>query len=227
MDALPPVAIILITYKRTDYAIRTIESVQQNLKYDGEVTWYVADDGSPRKHYDEVMSAIKTNGGSVIGSHQTENTGYGNSANQAWKYLSNYKFVDNTLWLEDDWVMNREFNITPYSELLHHHNREIGMVRLTYIPLENLVTTIYREERYYFKLMKQNLYTYSGNPHMKHTNFMHSYGMMPEDRNPGRTEITYDHIVRETEGLDIVFPPEIYKPPFTHIGDEKSYEGDA
>ncbi len=224
---LPPVAIILITYKRTEYAVRTVESINKHLKYDGELTWYVADDGSPKEHFDTVKRAITGTGGSIVGEHQTANTGYGNSANEAWKYLADYKYIANTLWIEDDWVLTRPFDITPYSMLLHNHHREIGMVRLTYIPLNTFVQTIYRDERYYFRMLKKNLYTYSGNPHMKHVNFAHSYGWMPEDRNPGRTEMTYDHIVRETEGLDIIFPPEIYDPPFTHIGEEKSYEGEA
>lgn len=220
---LPTVGILLLTYERTEYAKRTVASVFNHLKYDGEIVWYVADDGSSATHFDEICAYICEHGGSLVSSHQTkaDNRGYGVNANTAWKWLHQNN-IDITFWLEDDWEMVRDFDITPHVNTIN--DGHAGMIRTAFIPLWASMKTTYHSEQYYLELLKDALYAYSGNPHLKHHDFALSYGFMPEDRNPGETEIAYDHIVRHTEGLPILIPAEICNPPFQHIGDVKSYE---
>lgn len=218
---MPSVGIILLTYQRTDYARRTIASVCKHLRYSGDLYWYVADDGSTKHHFDEVRACIISNGGSLYGAHQTgEVRGYGVNANKAWVFLHK-QAMDVTFWLEDDWVMVRDFDITPHVKTLL--DGYAGMIRTTYIPLGSMMTSVYFNNQYYLSLVKDGLYTYSGNPHLKHHDFALSYGLLPEGRNPGDTEIAYDHIVRHSEGSPIFVPAEVHSPPFIHIGEEKSY----
>lgn len=220
---MPPVGIILLTYERTDYAKRTVASVAKHLKYDGQLYWYIADDGSSREHFDRISYYVFDCGGVVISSHQTQegNRGYGVNANTAWKWLHQNK-IDITFWLEDDWEMVRDFDITPHVQTLDEGHA--GMIRTAFIPLWASMKAVHHSNKYYLELLKDALYAYSGNPHLKHHNFATSYGLMPEGRNPGETEIAYDHIVRHTEGVPILIPAEICDPPFQHIGEVKSYE---
>lgn len=221
--SLPPVGIILITYKRTDYAVRTVRSVGENLRYDGELGWYVADDGSSLDHYEMVKTAV-SNAGVLWGAHQTKRQGYGYSANTAWRSLYQDRGVPITLWLEDDWSLTRPLNITPYVSLLMEKSSEVGMVRLGYMPINLSLYSCGHAGRMYLHVSKSQQYAYSGNPHLKHFSFRTAYGELPESLNPGDTEIAYDHKIRTTSGPEIWWPLEIGdRPYFAHIGQEQSY----
>ena len=95
-------SIILLTYQRTDYAIRTVEAIHKNLEYGGVTEWIIADDGSHSSHVERVIESVKSN--KLINPdnirHFTKEQGYGAMANQAWHLaLGNV-----TLWLADrDW----------------------------------------------------------------------------------------------------------------------------
>lgn len=62
----PQLCIILITYLRTEMAVRTINGIVDKLDYPKElVSWYVADDGSPYEHMAAIFKTI-TDGGMNI-----------------------------------------------------------------------------------------------------------------------------------------------------------------
>lgn len=222
--ALQAVAIVLLTYERTGYAIRTIESAKQNLIYGRPFFWIVADDGSTPRHFDAVQGAISADeqGNGPSWTAFSEKLGYGGMANKAIQ-LAEQNGCSITFWLEDDWLTERPFDITPYVHLLASDNG-IGMVRLGHLPVGLDAESIGRDGRMYLDIQKSRQYCYSGNPHLKHRRFFEHYGMFPENRNPGDTEIYYDWVVREHDGPKIVWPLAIGDTfPFGHIGEEKSY----
>lgn len=220
----PPVGIILITYARTEYAVETIASNCEHLRYDGELGWWIADDGSSREHYETCIHAVRESGGQLFGAHQTNRDGYGRNANQAWTALYQEHGCEITLWLEDDWRLQRPLDISPYVRLLMERKDTIGMVRLGYMPVGLNLYTLGHNGHMYAKVMKDCLYAYSGNPHLKHTNFGRDYGYLPLGNNPGETEISYDHTFRHTKGVDVVWPLKIGDDPFYgHIGTVQSY----
>ena len=55
---LPLVVILLLTKDRTDYAVQTIHGIMRHLKYDGEMKWYVCDNGSYRVHVERIKKTI-------------------------------------------------------------------------------------------------------------------------------------------------------------------------
>jgi hypothetical protein len=61
-----PVVIILQTYARTDYALVTIKAAKANLQYP-DLRWFVADDGSDKKHLNAITRALK--GETIIDVH--------------------------------------------------------------------------------------------------------------------------------------------------------------
>ena len=227
MNHLPKVGIILITYERTDYAVETVGSVCANLRYDGEFGWYIADDGSRSEHVAAIQTAIRTGGHELWDMHQLrtpQEKGYGASANKAWKTLAEDHDAPITLWLEDDWRLNRPLDITPYVKALHQSHVDVGMIRLGHMPQALDLTTLGYDGRMYGNVKKTQQYAYSGNPHLKHVSYMASYGLMPTNENPGNTEIHYDHIFRTTSGVQIWWPFAIGdKPYFDHIGEVQSY----
>jgi len=206
-------SIILLTYARTDYAIRTIQGIRRHLMYDGDIEWIVADDGSHRSHFDAVVNEIG------YCKSITERQGYGANANWAWTSSKS----DVTLWLEDDWELKRDLDITPYVKFLREADYA-GMIRLGHMPINLDLHSCGYDGRMYLEVKKSHPYAFSGNPHLKHKRFG-QYGKYPEGKNPGDTEIAYDgQIRRHANGVSIYWPLLIGDNPFfAHIGENKSY----
>lgn len=210
--------IIFLTYQRTEYALRTIRSIQQNLCYDGEIKWIVADDGSHESHVNAVMDEI---GLDNILQMWTGKNSYGSNANWAWEAVQS----PITLWMEDDWELRNPLNVNPYTQLLENH-ADIGMVRLGLLPIDLALYSIGRDGIMYLDVSRKSNYAFSGNPHLKHERFK-GYGLYPEGLNPGETEIAYDYQIRHSDGFDgkIVWPVDLGSMgAFSHIGEVQSYE---
>jgi len=126
---MEPITIILQTYKRTAYALRTIAAARELLHYDGALRWYVADDGSPTEHWRAVVDGLLDIGAIVLAGHSIRQ-GYGKNANDAWRAASLYG--DLTFWLEDDFVLRERLDLTPHAYALMD-SPDLGMVRLGYI----------------------------------------------------------------------------------------------
>ncbi len=214
-----PIVVILLTYQRTEYAVRTIRAALAHLRYQGNLLWYVADDGSTAEHVAAVHEALA--GQKVIGAH-SERIGYGAGANKAWHVA--HEHADLTLWLEDDWELRAELDLTSYARLLTD-TPDIGMVRLGYLNLGMAGQVFGYDGKLYWRLERAvNPYVFTGHPSLRHRRFREAYGPYPEGLNPGQTELGYAWLFRSGQGPDIVFPAANGEwGPFGHIGAEKSY----
>ena len=115
-------------------------------------------------------------------------------------------------------------DIEPYVTLLETEE-SVGMIRLGHLPVGLDISSAGYNGRMYLHIQKTTQYAFSGNPHLKHTRFRGHYGDYPIGRNPGETEISYDHQIRTANGSSILWPLAIgdtYK--FAHIGEVSSYE---
>lgn len=217
---MPPVAIVFLTFKRTEYAVRTIRGICDHLRYQGDLLWYVSDDGSAPEHLAAVHSAL--DGQRIIGEH-SQHIGYGAGANKAWHVAHDH--ADLTLWLEDDWELRSEFDITPYAKLLNERP-ESGMVRMGYLNVGQEGYLFGHDGRLYWRLNRDvPTYAFTGHPSVRHRRFREAYGAYAEGLNPGETESAYAWQVRERkQGPEIVYPVGLGEwGPFHHIGAEKSY----
>jgi len=242
MNELPRLAICLLTYKRTEYALRTIEALTSNLIYPKELLgWYVADDGSNFDHVDKILNLLVSKKENVIGYH---NNKYSPKTGQGWnKGLGIcYQYSDYVLVMEDDWVLSGDFDmnpqnhpgkfeinpyikdgkldISPFIEMLSQRE-DVGMVRLGGLAVGNEVEIVGHNGHHYLKYLKTRPYAFSGNPHIRHSRFIKSYGWYAnEEFTPGELETEYDYRFRVTEGPDIWRPSDI---PgwgiFHHIGE--------
>jgi hypothetical protein len=123
-------AACLLTYERTEYAVRTVQSVCRNLQYEN-LAWYIADDGSRPEHVSEIVSALEAENAKIFGSH-SERLGPGPSWNLAIeKSLEQADFI---LWLEDDWELSVDLQVEPYVKLMQEVPK-VGMVRLGHMAI--------------------------------------------------------------------------------------------
>lgn len=207
--------IVLQTYKRTDYALAAIRGLKERLAYD--TSWFVVDDGSEPDHLEAIQDELK---GALIGIH-SERIGYGALANIAWQETGHRDPI--TLWLEDDWVLDRSFDPGHYIYMLST-TPAIGMIRLGRIPIGQRGEIIGDGSEVYLKLDRDIPYSFSGNPSIRHYRFYDIYGQYPTDLQPGDTEVAYDAQIKRIAGPDIVIPINIGTwGLFGHIGTEKSY----
>ncbi len=209
--------IVLQTYARTEYALLTVQAVNKHLKC--PLRWFIVDDGSHQAHLDAIADEIRP-AGELVGLH-SQRIGYGALANVAWRETAKHDPL--TLWLEDDWALQRDFDPAHYINLLNTYD-DIGMVRLACIPTGLISETVGDGPEAYLKLHKGTPYYFSGNPAMRHIKFYEAYGDYPTNLDPGNTELGYDAKIQGLPGPGIVIPVEIGTwGLFGHIGTEQSY----
>jgi len=227
MNDIPNLAICLVTYARTDLAVRTIRGVSEFLLWPKDKRkWFINDDGSPKEHVEVIRDMLSVCGETVgfMNTHRfgggTYNCGFG------WNLaLGNaHQYADYVLFLEDDWELKNQLDITRYVQMLDERE-DVGLVRLGTLAVGNTVEIVGHGGVHYLKYSREQAYAYSGNPSIRHARFTKAYGNFAEDRNPGDIELEFDWRFRHTAGPDIWRPAEINPwGAFAHIGTDKSYE---
>lgn len=216
----PPVVIILQTFARFDYAMRTIDAAVKHLEYP-DLRWYVSNNSGNEKHFNKVMDYLGDTGANIIGSHSEALT-YGAGANKSFRAADAVSTV--TLWLEDDWETRQPFPLENHVRLLLEDDN-VGMVRLAQIPIDLEGITCGFGGEIYLRLYKTRQYYFSGNPSLRHRRFFAAYNLYPEGLEPGATELAMDKQVQEQNGPDILIPIDVGSwGAFGHIGAIKSYE---
>lgn len=213
------ICVVLVTFNRTEYAVRTIRAAIKNLKFDRNIYWYLADAGSREEHYKACQDELGQQ--QVIGTHH-EYISPGHNWNRAFNFA--FEKMDFVLRLEDDFELQKELNITPYVVALEEKPL-MGIVRLGGLPVGLDCGTIGINGIHYLLMYRTTQYAYSGNPLIMHKRFWDHYGGYHEDMKPGTTELEYDNRFREKDGPAIIWPVEIGGwSCFGHIGAVKSIE---
>ena len=210
----PKVAILVITYKRTALAARTIQGVLDHLVYPHEkLRWHIADDGSPEAHIVALKSLIDSY---PITISNTNRRGVGASMNVG--SIECLKKADYILWLEDDWELTHSFDLRPCVELLSTYE-QIGMVRLGYISPGIVGTLVSGNGHLWWRLDKGPTYTFTGHASLRHRRFLEAYMPYREDLTPGETELHMCGTFNNKPGPGVVYPAYVGEyGPFAHIG---------
>ena len=219
MIEFPDLAIVLLTYKRTNEAVATIQGLIKFLGYEKEKrAWYIADDGSPEAHLKSVLNQLESSGEKMLGYHSKRFSPYtGIGWNKG--IGMGFQYSDFVLVMEDDWILKEPFDIHPFVEMLVQRE-DVGLVRLGGLAVGNTVEIVGHNGHHYFRYHKDKQYAYSGNPQIRHARFVKAYGVYSEEKlNPGELELNYDGRIRAQDG------PEIWRPSdipgwgiFAHIG---------
>lgn len=215
---MEPITIILQTYRRTSYALRTIAAARELLHYGGPLRWHVADDGSPPEHLFAVWEALSD----LDLSGHSQRRGYGGNANAAWDAAPSAL----TFWLEDDFELRAPLDLTPHAYTLMDCP-EVGMIRLGYIDPMRLEPPRLFAGRPYHTMTRDwpdnAFYAFTGHPSLRHSRYRAAYGDYPEGLSPGDTELYYAYQYRTGDGPLVVwpegYPPEGY---WAHIGSVKT-----
>lgn len=218
-----PITIILITAgssrERTEYALRTVASVRENLRYP-DIKWFVADDGSPEEHLSRVVGSIPSD--DLLGVW-SERDSYGRSCNEgirAGRERGRLLFF-----LEDDWELTRPFDIWPYAALLME-KETVGMVRMGYLNEGIWGRTMGHRGQLYWELSDESPYIFTGHPALRHTRFHDHAGPYIERLQPGETELAMAWSYKSSpEGKPSIVWPCLLEMngPFAHIGAVQSY----
>lgn len=232
MSDMPRIAIAMVTYKRTEEALRTIESTVDNLIYPKELrSWYVADDGSDAGHCVKLINKLHFAGEHVIGSHRDrlrilhhENTSH---AGPGWNRALGicHQSSDFVLWLEDDWELDEPLNLVPYVKLLQERE-DVGICTFRILSTGADVHTVGYNGEMFLRYDRSTQYAFSGNPYLRHARYTKHYGWFIEDGNPGEMELKQDDQYR----LALPEAPQIWRPlaisvwgAWKHIGKDKTW----
>ncbi len=214
-----PITIILLTYERTEYALRTVKSVLSNIRYPN-INWFIADDGSCSDHVNQVVESLS--GHNIIGTWSQRDS-YGRSANEgiaAARAQGQLAFF-----LEDDWELTQELDLWPYAATLME-DESVGMIRMGYLNEGVQGKTFGHRGQLYWKLDDSSPYIFAGHPSLRHLRFHDHAGDYTEKLQPGETELAmaWKYKASSDPKPSIVWPCMFGQNGlFAHIGSVQSY----
>lgn len=221
------ITICLLTYNRLLYARRTLESALNHIKYDGNLAWHIADDGSPAGYVDELATMF-------IGKHITnftcsnsERGGYGANYNLAMQTI--HPWSEFVLPLEDDWELLRDLDLGKLSSDLLVLGG--GCVRLGYIGFTQSLHGKFKAapNGMYLRLDRDSdePHVFAGHPRLETTEWSRLVGPWTEGLGAGATEFEVAH--RSAARERVFWPLDLVHPRgdlFAHIGTERAEDID-
>lgn len=222
------IAICLMTYARTEYAVRTLRSTLDHIKYADQISVHIADDGSKPEHrselYDLAGGYARVQGVSVSNS---ERGGYGRNYNLATQAV--HGFADYVLMLEDDWQLLRALDLDLLVAALDA-GVGIDAIRLGYLSftqaLIGQVVNVPPSDEKYLLLAGDSLepHVFAGHPRLEKVSYQKRVGPWPEGLLPGQTEFAVAHNIEARMG--VAWPMDFMHSRgdlFAHIGTTRSY----
>lgn len=227
-DEWPTVWVLFATYKRTEAALTTIESLRRHLIYPN-LHYHVCDDGSGetddgtnRWHAGVLTDAIAQFDPGVTHHEMDTPPGAFNTGGNVNRGIAAAKAngCDIHVLIFDDWALMRDLDIRPMVDVLTRYN-EVGFIRLSYtVPGMAGVCTRYDDRHggwMWLRLIRNwtlrnpwvtDSYMVSTQPYIAHARFFEYYGMHPEHCSPGEAETglgsQYNRVNHE-EGPQILF----------------------
>lgn len=216
------VCLMLLTYKRTEYAVRTLETALKNIQYDGPFSIHIADDGSEPEHRDVLLKVARDHVCGNVTITNSERRGYGANYNLATQVV--HQRADYVLCLEDDWLLTRTLELSKFLPAL----QRFGCCRMGYIGFtqEMRLTLHYINGAMWMRFYEgsREPHVWAGHPRIETVAWQRAVGPWPELLEPGRTEFEVCH--KEAARLGVVWPIEFIKPSgdmWSHIGTVRSY----
>jgi len=211
----PKVCCVLATYKRTETALKTIDSLREHLIYPN-LHFHVADDGSgktddgtDRWHVGVLTERIAEFYPEVTWHEMNTPPGHfntGGNLNRAIRFAKE-NGMDQYALVFDDWARTAPLDLRPAVDVLDTHP-QVGFVRLSYwVP--GLAGHALRLDsprthgcHIWFRLIRKwclenpwerQTYLVSTQPYVAHMRFHDAYGFHPENCNPGEAEVGLGH----------------------------------
>lgn len=219
------VTLLLLTYARTLYATKTLRSTLDHVRYSGQLSVHIADDGSDEAHrtalYDLAGGYPNVVGVSVSNS---ERSGYGANFNLASQTV--HLHTNLVLAVEDDWELTRELDLDALVKVLATEPR-ISCIRLGYLSFtQQLRGEVLDVDGYKYLLFDPDSpepHVFAGHPRLECVTYQRAVGPWPEGLAPGATEFSVCH--RRTARTGVAWPLDLVAPRgnmFAHIGAVRS-----
>lgn len=224
MDDHPWITIVLLTYGRLDYAIKTLSSTLLRFDYPAEkMRLHIASDGDD----DYYIAALIDNSGPLhdrVTVTNAERGGYGKSYNLATQYT--HLRSDLLLMLEDDWELSRHLDGRAIASALMQGRADC--VRLGYIgytqPVHGqLISVDGLGQCFGFDPDSPERHIFAGHPRMETVGYQRRVGPWPEGLEPGATE--FDVAGRPESRYGVIWPLDLIHPngdAYVHIGTERA-----
>jgi hypothetical protein len=221
----PHVVIMLLTYGRLDYAIRTLESTLSNVRTSHALSVHIASDGDGDDYIRELLSlAHQFPDVVLVGTSNSQRAGYGANYNLATQVVHGY--ASHVLPLEDDWELTRELDLDVHIGALDE--LQAGCMRLGYLgytqPLRGEFASSHG--RHWLRLDPSSAepHVFAGHPRLETVAWERTVGPWPEGLEPGQTEFAVAHIAESRHG--VIWPVQEVKPYgdlFVHFGAVRSW----
>lgn len=221
------VTLLLLTYKRIDYATRTLRCALDKIKFDGELAVHIADDGSGGKHIETLRQLAGGYSHIVsVGHSDSARGGYGRNFNLATQQV--HLGSDVVLSLEDDWELQRELNLDPLVSTLMHSGG-IGCIRMGYMgftqELRGHIEFHDNEHYLVFDPDSAEPHVWAGHPRIESREWQIKAGPWIEGLEPGATEFHMAKCPAFRTG--VAWPLDLIAPQgdlWAHIGTDRSTE---
>lgn len=213
----PPVYVLLTTYNRTSTALKTIQAIKENLKYDN-YGFMISDDGSEDPdHISQLLEEI--HGFVPCYLYNGERKGVGHGMNYCMQYLWALG-VNHIMMVEDDWLLTKPLYLQAYVNLLSNYP-DIGMIRFGYLSAGLSGNLISAENKLWWKFSKNDYqYIYTGHASIRHKRLHDFCGLFSEGLSPGQNELDFCAKYNSTVNAPAIVWDAEYGMfgPFDHIG---------
>lgn len=209
-DQWPRVTILLLTYedgqRRT--ALPTLRAALDHIRYPGPLNLHIADDGSVPGHVEALRRlAGGYPGVGTIGHTDAARRGYGASYNLATQAF--HPTADVVLVLEDDWVLQRDLDLSPLVDTLYESHPYIACIRLGYLGFTQELRAIRIEATSAGPMVlldseSEEPHVAAGHPRLELVEHQQEIGPWPEGIAPGATE--WEWCRREAARRGVVWP---------------------
>lgn len=200
MTDWPPLALLLLTYEdgARSTAEPTLRAALDGIRYSGDLTVHIADDGSVEGHVERLREIA---GGypqvTAIGVTNAARRGYGRSFNLATQAV--HLMAQVVLPLEDDWLLTRPLDLDPLVATLMSPEPAIACIRLGYLgftqSLRGRVVHTHGGPMLLLDEQSPEPHVFSGHPRLETVAFERSVGPWPEGLAPGATEFAGKSVV--------------------------------
>lgn len=218
------VCIMLLTYGRLEYAIRTLGTTLHHVKTTGDLSVHIASDGDDDEYLSKLMGLANDYDVASITTSNSERSGYGANYNLGTQVV--HGFASHVLALEDDWELTRELDLDIIIGALDE--LQAGCCRLGYLGYTQSLRGEFASShgRHWLRLdpSSPEPHVFAGHPRLESVAWERSVGPWPEGLLPGETEFAVAHIAESRHG--VVWPIQEVKPYgdlFVHIGALRSW----
>ncbi len=221
------IGIMLLTYKRIDYARKTLEALGWKLEPGEAARIHIADDGSSEEHREELFDLAHTiSWASFVTMSNSERGGYGANFNAGTQAL--HSDCDLILPIEDDWVLEKHLALGPLAKILREDER-VNCIRLGYIGFTQDLRGSFISTGGSLSLLldpdSPEPHVFAGHPRLETRDFERRVGEWPTGLLAGATEV--EVAARPEARKGVIWPADLVHPRgdlFAHIGTQPSDE---